>query len=699
MSRDSRYDVLFEPVRIGPVTAKNRFYQVPHCAGMGHRYPHAAAAMRGIKAEGGWAVVSTEEAEIHYSSEISPANEARIWDEKDIPALRLMTDAVHEHGALAAIELVYNGFHAPNRFSREVPMAPSHTVVDSYEPVQARAMDKKDIADFRRWHRAAAMRAREAGFDIIYAYAGHDMSLPMHFLSRRHNHRSDEYGGSLQNRIRLLREMIEDMKDAIGDRCAVAVRMAVDELLGEDGITGNAEGQEIVAELAELPDLWDVNISDWSNDSMTARFSDEGFQEPYTAFVKSVTTKPVVGVGRFTSPDTMIGQIRRGVLDMIGAARPSIADPFLPQKINRGRQDEIRECIGCNICVASDNIVAPIRCTQNPTMGEEWRRDWHPEQIPRIEKNTRVLVVGAGPAGMECAQALGARGCSVVLAEGTDHVGGRVARESKMPGLASWARVRDYRLHRIEAMPNVELFLESHLETEHVLELGCEYVVIATGSHWRRDGIGRQRKSPVPGVGRSSVLTPDDVLEEDFDFDAFDKDRIVIFDDDHYYMGGVIAEAAIRAGCRVELVTPAAAVSVWTEHTLEQTRIQAQLLRLGVTIRPHKKPVRISNGVLELACVYTDKVEEVPFTQLISVTERMPERMLYDQVEARAADWPHAGIKSVQLIGDAFAPGTIAAAVYGGHRYARELGCRYDPDVPPFKRELPRYLGDTPPVR
>ncbi len=114
---------------------------------------------------------------------------------------------------------------------------------------------------------------------------------------------------------------------------------------------------------------------------MSARFSEEGFQARYVGFVKQLTTRPVVGVGRFTSPDAMVGQIRKGVLDFIGAARPSIADPFLPRKIDEGREDEIRECIGCNICRSGNNEAVPIRCTQNPTMGEEWRRGWHPERI------------------------------------------------------------------------------------------------------------------------------------------------------------------------------------------------------------------------------------------------------------------------------------------------------------------------------
>lgn len=358
--RDPRYDILFESVQIGPVRTRNRFYQVPHCNGMGHVHPSAMASMRGIKAQGGWGVVCTEECEISPYSEFSPYIEARLWDERDIPALARMCEAVHQHGSLAGVELAFNGYSAPNRYSREVPWAPSDTPVRGYDPVQARAMSLADIRQLRQMHRAAALRARSAGFDIVYVYAGHDLGLPFHFLTPRNNRRTDEYGGVLENRVRLLRELIEDTRDAVGDRCAVAVRLAVDEQIAA-GLSHEGEGAEIFTMLADLPDLWDINVADWSNDSMTSRFASEGYQETFLSGLKALTSKPLVGVGRFTSPDTMVSLVRRGVLDLIGAARPSIADPFLPKKIEEGRMDEIRECIGCNVCVSGDHTSTPLR--------------------------------------------------------------------------------------------------------------------------------------------------------------------------------------------------------------------------------------------------------------------------------------------------------------------------------------------------
>src|SRR5687767_11457105 len=187
----------------------------------------------------------------------------------------LMADAVHEHGSLAAIEIMHHGASAANWGTRLAPLGPSHRPIIYNSPVQARAMDKQDIRDLRGWHRDAAMRSKIAGFDIVYVYATHDLSIAHQFLQRRKNDRIDEYGGSLENRARLLRELIEDTKEAVGDKCAVAVRFAVDELLGEEGLSHQGEAYDVVAMLAELTDLWDVNISSWSNDSVTSRFGGE----------------------------------------------------------------------------------------------------------------------------------------------------------------------------------------------------------------------------------------------------------------------------------------------------------------------------------------------------------------------------------------------------------------------------------------
>ncbi len=681
-SMDQRYKILFDKVKIGPIEAPNRFYQVAHCNGMGHRFPKSLARLRGVKAEGGWGVVCTEEVEIHHTSDLAPFHEGRLWNDDDMAGLRLMADAVHEHGSLAAIELVYSGMNSTNLYSRLPPMGPRSMGISGgcgYDPVQSRRMDKEDIRNVRRWHRNAAIRAKKSGFNIIYCYAGHGLTLPMQFMMRRYNDRTDEYGGSLENRVRFFREIIEETKNAVGDTCAVAVRFAVDELLGAEGITHQGEGHDIVAMLAELPDLWDVNISGWSNDSATSRFEKEGYQERYTAFVKKLTTKPVVGVGRYTSPDSMVSAVKRGVLDFIGAARPSIADPFLPNKIKENRLDDIRECIGCNICAAADMKVVPIRCTQNPTMGEEWRRGWHPENIAPKKSDKNILIVGAGAAGLECARALGQRGYPVTLVDANIELGGRVLREAKLPGLSEWRRVAEWRLSTPQRRDNVQMFPASHMTASDVLDTGIRDVIIATGATYRRDGIGRTIHAAIPGHDTQHIFTPDDVMDG-----VFPAGKVVIYDDDHFYMAGVLAELLASRNCDVTLVTPSPMISYWTQFTLEQEKIQARLAKMGVKFLIRRSLTEIKDTSVTARCSVTGQETTLERDSVLLVTDRVPNDHLYKELLPALES---GRLDSLRIIGDAEAPATIAQAVFAGHLAAREFDETIDPSATPFKVE------------
>ena len=685
MPRDPRYDVLFEPVRIGPVTTKNRFYQVPHCNGMGYRDATALATMRAIKAEGGWGVVCTEQVEIHPTGDIAPFIELRIWDDQDIPMLARIAEAITSMGALAGLQLAHNSMNAPNLYSREIPLGPVDLPVYSYfnDPVQVRAMDKADIKEFRKWHRDAAIRAKRAGFNIVYVYAGKLFGLPMYFLSRWFNTRTDEYGGSLENRCRLLKELIEETKDAIGDTCAVPCRISVDEMVGEQGLHA-AEARDMIGHLAELPDLWDLALSGWDNDSQTSRFAEEGYQLPFVTGIRQLTTKPVVGVGRFTSPDTMAKLIRDGVLDLIGAARPSIADPHLPRKIDEGRIEDIRECIGCNMCVAGDFTMSPSRCTQNPSFGEEWRRGWHPEVIRPRKSPEKILIVGAGPTGLEAAMMLGRRGYDVALAEKTSEPGGRVVLERKLPGLSAWGRVADYRIGQIAKASTIEFYRESELSADDILSFGFAHVAIATGSKWRHDGVSRRLLKPAPMDEAADVLSPDDLM-------AGKRPRhknVVIYDDDHYYMGGVLAELLVKVGFNVSIVTPVAEVSTWMRMTMEQHFVQGRLMNLGVRIIAHHDFAEARDGNVSIACIFTGKKTVIEDCSSLMVTARLPHHQLAKALEQRRNEWADSGVKSVTLIGDALAPGTIAAAVFGGRRYAEDFDEEAGPVATPFKREV-----------
>jgi dimethylamine/trimethylamine dehydrogenase len=667
MARDPRYDVLFEPLKIGPVTAPNRFYQVPHCSGMGYQRPQMMAAMRGIKAEGGWGVVCTEYCSIHASSDDSPYPSASLRDDDDVLNLRLMTDAVHAQGSLAGVELWYGGHTSPNLYSREVALDVASLTNKSTLglPVQSQAMSMDDIREFRNLHKEAARRAMAAKFDIVYVYGNHGYLLH-NFLNPYFNKRNDEYGGTVENRVRLLREVIEDVSEVVAGRCAVAVRYSVPLQFDNDP----QELIESFKQIAELPDLWDITVSDYNIEMGSSRFVKEAAQQTPVAELKTLTSKPVVSVGRFTSPETMLKQIKVGVQDFIGAARPSIADPFLPQKIDQGRLEDIRECIGCNVCYAHNSLAAPIRCTQNPTMGEEWRRGWHPDRIEPRHADESVLIVGAGPAGLEAACALGQRGYPVILAEAEQALGGRVSRESRLPGMSEVARVRDWRLGQLARMANVQIYPENRLDGDAILELDSQHVILATGAHWRDDGIGRWNNVAFEGYDQDNVVGVEQIL------DGFvPNGHVVIYDDDHYYLGSAIALLLREREMAVTIVTPETAVSSWSFFTDEHASLMKELIEAGIEIVTAKGLHAFVPGAVQLECVFSGTESQIAADFLVPVCARIPNDVLWRELVARREEFDARGGLSVQRIGDCQAPGIIAAAVYAGHKAARELGC------------------------
>ena len=665
MPRDKRFDILFEPVRIGPVTAPNRFYQVPHCTGMGWTWPATLAAMREIKAEGGWGVVNTEYCSVHPTSDDTPYPHCTLWDQGDVRNMAAMADAVHRHGALAGVELWHGGLRSSNLLSRQPALGPA-SLPTANSPWQAKAMDKADIRAYRAAHRAATARAVEAGFDIVYVYAAHTYLLAQ-FLDCRINQRTDEYGGGLENRLRIVREVAEETREAVGSRAAVAIRIEVDDE-SRTGEEAQAERRAMLTALSPFIDLFNVTIADYSHEMGVSRFIKEGSLEPFVAHVRAATGKPVVSVGRFTSPETMLAQVKRGVLDLIGAARPSIADPFLPAKIREGRLDDIRECIGCNICYAGDGNGVPIRCTQNPAMGEEWRRGWHPERVNLAARRERLLVVGAGPAGLEAAHIAGKRGFEVTLAEATDELGGRVIAESRLPGLSEWRRVADYRIGQIGKLANVEVFRGGAMTAEDVLGYGAPHVLLATGSHWRDDGRGRQSPAAIASFADPRTLSPDAVMAG-----ARPAGPVVIFDDDHYVLAACLAELLVREGLPVTYVTTAGTVSAWTRYTAEQDRVQARLIELGVTIvTSHAVTGLVAEGA-RLSCTYSGRERVIACGGFVPVTSREPNDGLWRALSERSEAVREAGIVTLEAIGDGKAPGLIAQAVHDGHRAAREL--------------------------
>ena len=625
MARDPKYDILFEPIQIGPKTLKNRFYQVPHCIGAGSEKPGFQAYHRAMKIEGGWGAVCTEYCSIHPESDDTSRVSARIWDEGDVRNLGAMCDRVHQFGGLAGIELWYGGPHAPCMESRANPRGPSQIPSDFEINIHPRYADKDDILELQKMYVDASLRARDAGFDIVYVYGAHSY-LPLQFLSPFYNKRTDEYGGSFENRARFWKETLERVREAVGDDCAIASRFAVDTLYGPSSIEIGEDGVRFVEYVDDLVDLWDLTVGDiaeWGQNAGPSRFFEENHEKPYTGVIKAGdhTNKPVVGVGRITNPDTMVAIINSGQFDIIGAARPSISDPFLPKKIEEGRADDIRECIGCNQCISRWEIGGPpMVCTQNATAGEEYRRGWHPEKFSKAANADKgVLVVGAGPAGMECAMVLGKREMSAVhLVDAAKEIGGCVNWISKLGhsdgkenlargtarGLGEWARITNYRQIQLDKLRNVEVHLNSRLSAQDVLDYGAEIVIIATGCHFATDGLNPATHAPIPGADTSLdwQLTPDQVAKGEKQV----GERVLVLENEGYYMGASVAQKLAGEGKQVHLLTQVGDIAGYMEYTLEAPMLHRDLHRLGVHIHPYTMLEKIEPGACHAYNVWND---------------------------------------------------------------------------------------------
>ena len=302
-------------------------------------------------------------------------------------------------------------------------------------------------------------------------------------------------------------------------------------------------------------------------------------------------------------------------------------------------------------------------------MGEEWRNGWHPEKILTTKNRKRVLVVGSGPAGLEASRVLGQMGHKVALAEKSRELGGRIITEARLPGLSEWIRVRDWRITQINKCKNIEVFPESYMTADSVLELGYEDVVIATGARWAKDSIGRHSDCDFKKADMKMIVSGDEVLENPIK----SKSKFVIYDDDHYYFGSVLALELKRQGHEVTLVSPAGRVCSWGEFTDEQTRSNTEIIKAGIKVINNYKIEVVMNGIAELSCIFSGEPKEVPCDFVVPITRKMPVTDLYDDLCSRADNWGSNGVQKVIKIGDAEAPSIIAAAVHSGYRSAIEV--------------------------
>jgi dimethylamine/trimethylamine dehydrogenase len=471
--------------------------------------------------------------------------------------------------------------------SRATPRGPSQYASEFETLTYCKEMDLDDIAMVQQYYVDAALRSRDAGFDIVYVYGAHSY-LPLQFLSPYYNKRRDSYGGSLENRARFWLETLEKVRRAVGTDCAIATRFAVDTLYGEAGIEAERDGVKFATLADPLVDLWDIDVGDiaeWGEDAGPSRFYQQGHQVPWTRIIKQVVKKPVLGVGRFTDPEKMTEIVTKGFADIIGAARPSISDPWLPKKIEEGR-------------IRRHSRLHRLQRLHFPLGDRRPADDLHSECHRRRGVSARLApgalseedFRGLGPGGRRRPLGLRvrARAARARLYRASVRHCGQDRRPSEhrdpLPGLGEWSYHRDYRELQINKLVKKNkqsqvMLGQKPMSAAAALAYGAEKIVIATGSSWNTDGTNCLTHDPLPGAdaSRADQLTPEQVLEGKKPIGK----RVVILNADTYFMAPSLAEKLAVAGHEVTIVT-GVHLANYMHFTLEYPNMMRRLHELHI---------------------------------------------------------------------------------------------------------------------
>jgi 2,4-dienoyl-CoA reductase-like NADH-dependent reductase (Old Yellow Enzyme family) len=654
---------LFSPITIGPLTARNRvvlgahftLFSEPNATWgepglIGARY----GRYLGDRARGGVGVVIAGQAHVHPTTAYQMLNNSAAWREESVPQFEEASHPIREQGALAFLQISHNGAAAgTGAWSKQVLVAPSGHPVRVDNP---KTLDKSEIRELVDHYARSAHNAVRGGFQGIELHGAHGYLINQ-FLSPVTNQRTDEYGGGLDNRLRFLVEVLEEVRSRVGPGVAVGVRLVGDEER-PNGIRAQ-DAAEMAALLEEraLVDFVNVSIGQTGAGMIRPLYVKHEVGVYAAATVKeALTHTPVFAVQRILTPEEAEGILERGEADAITVVRALIADPEWAVKAAAGHSDEIRLCTGCNQSCYNHLVMGlPMACAHNPAVGRE--AELGLGTLSPAHRSKLVVVVGGGPAGLEAAWVAAARGHRVVLFERETGLGGKVRLAQKLPGRTELADFADWRIAECRRQ-GVELRLGVEADAALVADLRPDLVVIATGGD--ASTAPPVRLYPEPPVGWDL----DVVLDHELAVAQPDRvgSRVVVFDTVGHVEGCGLAELLAATGREVTLAMPYAAPTLLDPESLGHALGRA--VRAGARWRPNTLLERVTNTSAALRDLLGGGTEEVPIDTVVIRTWGRPREALYLALLGR--------VPELVRVGDAVAPRTVDRAIFDGHRAGRK---------------------------
>ena len=659
------YPHLFSPLRIGGVTVRNRIMQTAHVKLFAH---DGVDSQRNVdyqvaRARGGAGLLITGNRVVHPTSTTGFPRVAWAYLHEALEADRRLTEAVHEHGAFIFAQLNHFGLNATSDSADDyrVLRGPSAVKSPAYGETP-KAMEPEDIDEVVDWWARSAELTREGGFDGTEVHISHSYLLHQ-FLSPLYNKRTDEYGGSFENRLRFAREVIEEVRERVGADWVVGVRISL-----SDFVPNGLDIEDALRVAQELErdgriDYVNVTAAGYHNIWRAIEPSDvpDGYLVELTAQVKaSLVRLPVFTVGGIKDPELAEEIVASGKADMVAMTRAQIADPELANKAREGREDEIVHCIrGNQGCIGRVFKGLPISCTVNPAAGREGRF----AALPPADPPARWLVAGGGPAGMKAAATLAERGHHVTLVEKEEQLGGQVNLILRTPGREEFGWITTDLERRLGRF-GVEVRLGAEATPELVRELAPDGVVVATGAVPSRTGFSSVNPlaETLPGADQEHVLTVWDVL---LGTRPVGK-RVVVLDDDGTRAAAGVCEVLLDGGAEVELVSRWNALFPSTLTTLDMAHLYARLLGKGLAYRLNSWAGAIDGGTVSIFNLYTGASETIEGVDtVVLATGPKANDELYFALKGEVAN--------LHRIGDCVAPRKLDHAIYEGYLAGREL--------------------------